>query len=214
MKKSKVACFSIGTALLLAALFFVLFNLNQDRKSGEIAQEILLELKEEIAENSSESAFESIENSVQDDLYSEYESSIEIEAVEPYIELDGNIYIGIISIPSIGIELPVINQWSYPSLKISPCRYKGAVADDNMIIAAHNYQSHFGRINELSGGEEIIFTDVAGNLYRYEVTFVDNIRGTDIDTMEFDSSENWDLTLFTCTLSGQSRVTVRAIKLE
>lgn len=214
MKKSKVACFSIGTALLLAALFFVLFNLNQDRKSGEIAQEILLELKEEIAENSSESAFESIENSVQDDLYSEYESSIEIEAVEPYIELDGNIYIGIISIPSIGIELPVINQWSYPSLKISPCRYKGAVADDNMIIAAHNYRSHFGRINELSGGEEIIFTDVAGNLYRYEVTFVDNIRGTDIDTMEFDSSENWDLTLFTCTLSGQSRVTVRAIKLE
>lgn len=214
MKKSKVACFSIGTALLLAALFFVLFNLNQDRKSGEIAQEILLELKEEIAENSSESAFESIENSVQDDLYSEYESSIEIEAVEPYIELDGNIYIGIISIPSIGIELPVINHWSYPSLKISPCRYKGAVADDNMIIAAHNYRSHFGRINELSGGEEIIFTDVAGNLYRYEVTFVDNIRGTDIDTMEFDSSENWDLTLFTCTLSGQSRVTVRAIKLE
>lgn len=208
MKKIKVACISIGTALLLAALFFVLFNLNQDRKSGETAQSILAELKEDIMENSSE---EDIENSVNDDLYSEYESS---EAAEPYADIDGNTYIGVIAIPSLGIELPVMNEWSYPSLKISPCRYKGTAADNDLIIAAHNYKSHFGRINELSGGEEIIFTDAAGKLYRYEVTLVDNIRGTDIEAMEFDSSEDWDITLFTCTLSGQSRVTVRTVRVE
>lgn len=213
MRKSKMVCFFIGTALLLAALFLVLFNLGQDRKSGEIAQKVLSELKAAITENSAEEAGESSEALIQDDLFSEYEAADKNENDEKAVELDGNDYIGVISVPSLKIELPVLSRWSYPNLKISPCRYKGTAPEGNMIIAAHNYRSHFGRLNELSGGEEITFTDANGEIYRYEVTLVEEIRGTDIESMEFGSVENWDLTLFTCTLSGQSRVTVRAVKL-
>ncbi len=38
--------------------------------------------------------------------------------------------------------------------------------------------------------------------------------GTDIAQMTSGDAESWDLTLFTCTLSGQSRVTVRAALAE
>ena len=35
-------------------------------------------------------------------------------------ELNGWDYIGYLSIPSIGLELPVLSQWSYAGLKIAP----------------------------------------------------------------------------------------------
>ena len=103
-----------------------------------------------------------------------------------------------------------MNEWSYPNLKISPCRYKGSYFENDMIIAAHNYRSHFGRIGELNSGSEIIFTDVSGKVWTYEVNNIENIVGTDIEAMDFGEAECWDLTLFTCTFSGQSRVTIRA----
>jgi len=60
-------------------------------------------------------------------------------------EIDGNNYIGVIDIPCLGLSLPIISDWSYPNLKIAPCRYKGSAYQDNLIIAGHNYQSHFKR---------------------------------------------------------------------
>ena len=203
MKKAQIICFTIGITLLSAALSLCIYNIHEDEQGGEQAQNILDEIKSEIPENPEEPATEK-----KYDLFSEYET--EPIPTEGTLEIDGSIYIGVISIPDLGIELPVMNEWSYPNLKISPCRYKGSYLDNNMIIAAHNYRSHFGRIGELNSGTEIIFTDVSGKVWTYEVNNIENINGTDIEAMDFGSAESWDLTLFTCTLSGQSRVTVRA----
>ena len=41
--------------------------------------------------------------------------------------IDGWDYIGYLSIPSIGLALPVMSEWSYPGLKIAPGRYAGSV---------------------------------------------------------------------------------------
>ena len=136
------------------------------------------------------------------------------ESKIPTIELDGNIYIGIISIPKIGIELPVLKNWSYYNLNFSPCRYKGTVSDNNMILAAHNYRSHFGRIGELNSGDEIQFIDINGIVYSYEVVSTEYVGGTNVEAMNFGASDDWNLTLFTCTLDGQTRVTVRALRTE
>ena len=95
-------------------------------------------------------------------------------------------------------------------MQTAPCRYSGNAESGDIVIAAHNYNSHFGRIKDLSIGDEIIYIDSGGLYYRYEVCNMEYIDGYDIDRM-FDGIENeWDLTLFTCTLSGQSRVTIRA----
>ncbi len=206
MKKAQMTCFIIGIMLLISALSLCVYNIHEDQKGGEQAQLILEEIKAEIPE-STETATEK-----KYDLFSEYET--EPVFTEAVIAIDDAIYIGVICIPDLGIELPVMNEWSYPNLKIAPCRYKGSYLDHNMIIAAHNYRSHFGRIGELNSGSKIIFTDITGKDYIYEVNNIENINGTDIEAMDFGSAESWDLTLFTCTLSGQSRVTIRANQVE
>ncbi len=93
---------------------------------------------------------------------------------------------------------------------MAPCRYSGSVYLDNMVIAAHNYTHQFGLLQNLFGGEAVIFTDVDGNVFAYEVSQVETLASTDVQEI-IDSS--WDLTLFTCTLSGTNRITVRCSRL-
>ena len=124
----------------------------------------------------------------------------------PTVSFDGNDYIGRVDIPSLGLSLPVISEWSYPRLKIAPCRYTGSAYLDNLIIAAHNYSSHFGNLNRLNTGDTVTFTDVDGNQFTYAVSLIEDLPGTAIEEMQ---AGEWDLTLFTCTLGGRSRVTVR-----
>lgn len=217
MKKIvKCMCFTLGVALLVAALSLVLYNVNRDKTSGENAQKIVSRLILEIPETTEPTtAFKEKEEY---DLIAEYEQTSEAteeaDASEdiPTIELDGYYYMGIIAIPSIDIELPILREWSYPNLQISPCRYQGTTGENNIIIAAHNYWSHFGKIGNLNTGDEIYIKEVTGNICSYEVDSIEHVRGTDIERMNFGSGEEWDLTLFTCTLDGQSRVTVRAIR--
>ena len=122
------------------------------------------------------------------------------------ITVDGNTYIGYISIPALNIDLPVNSEWSYPLLKKAPCRYKGSVFTDDLIIAGHNYQRHFGGLKLLQTGDEVDFTDADGIVYKYTVSSVEKLTGKDVQGME---DGDWDLTLFTCTIGGAYRVTVR-----
>ena len=210
MKKAvKICCFTLGTALLLAALFLILHNVQEDKKSGEGASSLLDVLKQEIPDKLPTETMQLAEDY---DLFSEYEEETtpEMETVE----IDGNMYIGYIAIPALGVELPVLSEWSYPNLKISPCRYTGNLYENNLIICAHNYSSHFGRISSLHSDDEIIFTNVTGEKFSYQITNIEQLAGTAVEEIQFGNAEDWDLTLFTCTLNGQSRVTVRAVREE
>ena len=124
----------------------------------------------------------------------------------PTLEVDGHRYIGTVSIPTLDVALPVQEDWSLTLLKTSPCRYTGSPYQGDLIICAHNYATHFGRLQDLLTGDEVIFTDAWGNEFRYTVVELETLAGTAVDEME---SGAWDLTLFTCTLGGQKRVTVR-----
>ena len=204
----------MGTALLLSALFLVIHNVLEDRSSGEQAEVILQSLKDEIPEYTEPVTTMPIAENY--DLFAEYED----EPAEPTvpemetITLDGNVYIGYISIPAIDIELPVLRNWSYPNLKIAPCRYVGNIYENDLIICAHNYTTHFGKIGNLHTDDEIILTDVSGKEWRYSVVNIEQLPGTAVEDIKFGNADDWDLTLFTCTLGGQSRVTVRTVRIE
>ena len=103
-----------------------------------------------------------------------------------------------------------MSDWSYEGLNLSPCRYSGSVETDDLVIAAHNYDSHFGRISESSKGAQVLFTDLNGSTERYEVVLVDTLNPVEIEKM---TSGDYDLSLFTCTPSGMARVTVRCDKI-
>lgn len=130
------------------------------------------------------------------------QTATELQAVE----IDERAYIGVLEIPALGLTLPVQADWSLPKLKASPCRYVGSALTGDMIIAGHNYRRHFGALSSLQAGEGVWFTDVNGHVYAYEVTGTEVLDGGDVDGM---LAGDWDLTLFTCTLGGRSRVTVR-----
>lgn len=114
-------------------------------------------------------------------------------------------YIGYLTIPKLRLELPIMTDWSYEHLKISPCRYSGSVMGDDLVLMAHNYARHFGKLSELSTGDEVYFTDVLGITTRYQVVGRDVLDPYAVGEM---TSGEFDLTLFTCTYGGQSRVTV------
>ena len=113
--------------------------------------------------------------------------------------------------PAIGIELPVQDSWSLSLLKSAPCRYKGSAYRGDLIICAHNYATHFGRLGNLLPGDEVIFIDMEGTAFRYAVAEKETLAGTAVEEME---SGEWDLTLFTCTFGGQARTTVRCNLLQ
>ena len=53
------------------------------------------------------------------------------------------------------------------------------------------------------------FTDVEGNVLSYTVAETELLDGSDVEAME---AGDWDLTLFTCTVGGKTRVTVRCLR--
>lgn len=227
-----------GGVLILAALSLMLFNWNQDRRTEQRTVSILEQLKEQMPEPHSAQAMPfAVEGTVPEmntvseeivvteddrsyaavtlppaeDLAAEYLTEEPVQEIVWWI--DGDAYLGTISIPALGLELPVLSGWNYPDLQVAPCRYTGTVEEGNLVIAAHNYSCHFGRISELNSGDEIFFTDGNGVVHTYQVVFSELINGWNAPAMS-EGDEDWDITLFTCNLSGTNRVTVRAALME
>ena len=126
-------------------------------------------------------------------------------------EIDGHNYIGFVGIPALALELPVMADWTYPQLKIAPCRFTGSIFTDDLVIMAHNFERHFGRIRDLKPGDTVTFTDMEGQTISYEVVVLDILHPTAVEDM---TAGEYDLTLFTCTYGGKSRVTVRCDRME
>ena len=227
MMKSDKIFSAIGLLLLAAALLLTAYNVKTDESAGESAEAVLSELTPVIEEQKAITSdiIEEVqkENETAEETEPDTETDTDTSVVDeetyvpdyvinpemnmPSNEVDGNSYIGVISIPSQSIDLPVMGgDWSYSKLRTAPCVYSGSVYQDNMIIAGHNYRRHFGKLSNLSIGDKVTFTDMSGNVFSYKVVEVESISGSDVEGM---TSGDWDLTLFTCTMDGQRRITIR-----
>ena len=183
------ALMALGAAALLAALGLVVYNQREQQTAASAVDAALPHVLEEIHRQQETEALP--------DPYSEEMREVRIEEYD---------YIGYLSVPALNLDLPVMADWSYPLLKLSPCRYTGATKTDDLVVMAHNYERHFGHISELSPGDEVVFTDMEGVVTRYAVAALDILNPTAVEEM---TAGDYDLTLFTCTYGGQSRVTVR-----
>ena len=121
----------------------------------------------------------------------------------PGEKVNGHEYIGTLSIPSLGLKVPVQRNWSYENLSVSPCRYSGSAYAGNLTIIAHTY--HFGKLSSLALDATITFTDMENNVFRYVVREINTISPNDANEI---AHSGYDLTLVTCTLSGTKRVAV------
>jgi sortase A len=124
----------------------------------------------------------------------------------PVVSYAGNDYIGYLDIPALDLQLPVMSDWSYDKLNLSPCRYSGSFLNGDLIIMAHNYSQFFGKLKKLSPGDTVYFTDGDQETFTYAVTAVEQLDPDDLEAL---NAGDWDLSLFTCTVGGRKRVTVR-----
>ncbi len=200
-KKVGIICLTVGAVLVLSALLLFIYNRYTDTKAGEDAEIVLDGVKEAITlkdENTdlSEPASEEVDKSEM-----------------PAVEINGNLYIGYITIPALNIELPVIDRWeeNYDLLNIAPCRHFGSVYTDDLVIAGHNYTSHFAYLSNLSKGHTLTFTDMNGVSVTYTAEEFKVVEPEDIDSVK---NSGYDLVLYTCTYSGSTRFAVFANRIE
>lgn len=195
-------CMLVGTALIFGALYLFICNNRETEFAEEAAAEVMPEILMEIQE-------------VQDETWAipevppELLTEEELKMTEKVVY--GRRYIGYLSIPSLGLELPILSEWSYPNLQVSPARYYGSVRGENLVLLAHNYPTHFGKISSLTEGDSVIFTDMDGTVWEYEVVTKDIL---DPGAVEEVISGDYDLTMFTCTYGGKSRVTVYCDRID
>ena len=199
---------TIGLLLIAAALSLSAYNLLDERKAGQSAEHALEQLVQEIPAPKPEG----VQPAADEVPLSEVEIPDYIlnpHMDMPAIEFDGQKYIGALTIPALELNLPIISEWSEARLKIAPCRYTGSAYLGNLTIAAHNYTTHFGNLKNLQPGDTVFFTDMDGNVFRYAVAAVETLQPTAIEEM---TGGEYPLSLFTCTVGGQYRVTVRCDK--
>lgn len=207
MKRKKgTPLIALGLLLIAAALSLVADNLKESQNARQFGAEVVDLMCETLYSEPAQKDTATID-AAEEVVLPDYLRDPEMEM--PVQTIDGQDYIGVLSIPALNLELPVISQWSYPGLRVAPCRYQGSAYTDNLIIAAHNYSSHFGNLKTLREGDSIFFVDVRGNAFSYEVAALETLAPTATEEM---ASGDWDLTLFTCTVGGQSRVTLRCIR--
>ena len=199
-----VICMVLGGALLLGAAGLLSENRREESRAGEESAQVMVRLRQEMEQAA-----------LPEDTRTEPDQSPEAEETPlpdpagremPTLEIDGQTYIGYLELPTLGLSLPVMSEWSYPKLRIAPCRYWGSAYDDSLVILAHNYDRHFGRLQELAIGDPVQFIDADGVIYQYTVEKQEILEKPDVEKMV---DSGYDLTLFTCTYGGRHRVTVR-----
>lgn len=129
---------------------------------------------------------------------------------------DGKAYdtIAYLSIPSLGINYPVLSKTSEALMKVSLNKYWGPNPNQvgNMCIVGHNYNDSrfFGKLNQIKMGAEIIITEMDGEALSYYVYHTDMIDPYDTKCTSQLTNGRKEITLITCNYDGSQRFIAKA----
>lgn len=129
-------------------------------------------------------------------------------------EIEGYKVVGIINIPKINIEYPILEKTNKESLKLSITKFWGEKINQkgNVVLAGHNNLNNkmFGKIDKLENGDIIELTDSQMVAVEYQVFDKYIIDPNDINCI-FPIEENTrEVTLITCTNRDKNRLVVKA----
>lgn len=210
MNKPAKVLTAVGLLLIAAAAALTGFNLWDNERAGKTADEVLEQLSPVVAEHAEQqkelAALQPEQISASQEEYFIPDYVLDPEMEMPTESINGLDYVGILSIPKLSMELPIISQCTNSNLKTAPCRYSGSVYLNSMVIAAHNFPNFFGSLKNLSPGDLVKFTDMLGYVFCYRVVEIEVLQPSETERM---TTGEWDMTLFTCTVGGKTRITVR-----
>ncbi len=115
----------------------------------------------------------------------------------------GYTMLGRLSIPSISLDLPVLDRASEASMKVSVGVLYGVGLNQigNTVIAGHNYRNgtFFSNLKKVENGDTIYITDNSGKKVKYTVYNVYTTTSSDFDYASRDTAGKREVSLTTCT---------------
>lgn len=109
----------------------------------------------------------------------------------PILSVYGNDFVGIIEFPAYDSELPVGAEWIDSSKY--PSRFNGSIYDGTLQVGATTQKGQYDFYRKLSLGDTVVYTDMKGNRYTFEITGFRNAEHVDKTALE---SEEAQFTLF------------------
>jgi len=230
-KKTGLVFISLGAVLIVSALLLLIGNQQEDAAAGAASDAMLEEVLQLIQNQQNKEGAADAHDPEQPPLSYEFPEENSGEAAplpegtvsseeelvpepemlegEPDVSLlttlSAKDYAGILSMPTLNVTLPVLADWSYEKLKAAPCRQFGSTAEDDLVIAAHNYRQHFGKLGLLNVGDAVQMTDMDGTVNEYVVKKVGTLAETAVEEVQ---DSGYALVLYTCTYSGSERIVV------
>ena len=200
-KRGSFVLLLLGAALLCAALLLAAKNRHEETSAGEAAAALLVQAEQTIAQHAAPPAAvptPAPSSAVEETLSPSPSAS-------PSAAPEGPAFLGVLSVPAVSLTVPVLAEWSYYHLTLAPCRDCGSVETGDLVIAAHNYDTHFGRLSRIAPGDSVYFTDMAGSTSEYAAASVEQRDPSDAEGVR---DSGYPLVLYTCSWDCTARVTV------
>lgn len=224
-KKKKVFRFEffLSVFLLCALSSYAIYAEYDRNKSEEVSKEILQEIsfqdsKKVIDEEVIVVRLNAIpeEKNATSTQVVQIEQQINVPEEQKLTASDGTIYytIGVINIPSINVNYPILSTYTDELLKIAPCRFHGPNPNEvgNLCIAGHNYKNSkfFSKVPNLQLGDKIEITDLSGRMLTYTVYDKFIVNPDELECTSQLTNGNKEITLITCTNDNKQRHIIKA----
>lgn len=181
--------------IAIVVAVFVVKKFYNEGKTENSAKEVLAEIKTTIETSNEEEAVQTID-----------------------AELKGYKIVGIIKIPKIDLEYPILEKTTVESLNVSITKFWGNEINEigNVTLAGHNNFSGvmFGRIKKLVIGDIIELTDAQNVTLQYEVFETKIIDPNDISCILPIEEGRREITLITCENGKANRFIVKAKEIK
>lgn len=167
--------------------------------------------------------WKSMENEKENQEVIETFSNVEIQDSET-VQLNGYDVIGIVTIPKIDIQYPILAiETSNPEETKEPMRYGivkywGENVNDygNLSIAGHNNYNGtmFGKTKNLKIGDIVELTDLTKTTMQYEIYDIFVTDPNDVSILATNDETIREVTLITCTNGNRERLILKAKQIE
>lgn len=132
----------------------------------------------------------------------------------PYLEtvnLSGYEVTGILQIPDLNRSWPIIASGDAAATAKIPSIYGGNPASGDLVITDSADNRQFASLKDLPDGSEVVFTDISGREYRYQLATVETVPSGKLSAISR-HRERWDAAIITPNFSGRSQLVTRLIK--
>ena len=138
------------------------------------------------------------------------------DGASPYLEtvnLSGYEVTGILQVADLNQSWPIIASGDAAATAKIPSIYGGNPASGDLVIADSAGNQQFAELKNLPDGSKVVFTDISGREYRYQLATVETVPSKKQAAISR-HRERWDAAIITPNFSGRSQIVTRLVKSE